>query len=154
MRAIYVVAVCLVIQVAVRGADALPRSELKDDSLSMVVMDPLAEPLSCPCVKGYAQRKYDKLADYLSGELGRPVHVTFAESFEEALAKPDCKSIDIAIGKDSVVRADATVAKLKVAPVARLTGQDGLVTQTGLIVVRSADVAQHVEDLQGYRILF
>src|SRR3954447_22769763 len=154
MRVIYAIAICLAIQVAVRGADAVPRRDVKDDSLSMVVMDPLAEPLSCPCVKGYAQRKYDKLADYLSAELGRPVHVTFAESFEKALAKPDCKTIHIAIGKDGVVRADAAGAKLKVMPVARLTGQDGLTTQTGLIVVRSADVAQRVEDLQGYRILF
>jgi len=26
------------------------------DGLTVVVMDPLALPLSCPCVKGYAQR--------------------------------------------------------------------------------------------------
>src|SRR4051812_47992252 len=154
MRVIHAVAICLAIQVAVRGADAVPRSEEKDDSLSMVVMDPLAEPLSCPCVKGYAQRKYEKLAEYLSSELGRPVHVTFAESFEKALAKPTCKVIDIAIGKDSVVRSDAAAAKLRITPVARLTGQDGLTTQTGLIVVRSADRAQRVEDLQGYQVLF
>ena len=31
----------------------------------MVVMDPLALPLSCPCVKGYAQRNYDKLGEKL-----------------------------------------------------------------------------------------
>src|SRR3954466_4188394 len=154
MRVIYAVAICLAIQVAVRGADAVPRSEVKDDSLSMVVMDPLAEPLSCPCVKGYAQRKYEKLSEYLSAELGRPVQVTFAESFEKALAKESCKSIDIAIGKDSVVRADAATAKLQVTPVARLTGQDGLATQTGLIVVRSADTAHKIKDLRGYRIIF
>src|SRR3954447_21533462 len=154
MRVILAVAICLAIQVAVRGADAVPRSDAKDEPLSMVVMDPLAEPLSCPCVKGYAQRKYEKLADYLTAELRRPVHVTFAESFEKALAKPSCKTIDIAIGKDSVVRADAAAAKLKVTPVARLTGQDGLTTQTGLIVVRSADKARHIEDLDGYRIIF
>jgi len=100
MRAVYVIAVSLAVQVVVRGAESTPRTDAKDQSLSMVVMDPLAEPLSCPCVKGYAQRKYEKLADYLSGELGRPVHVTFTESFEKALAKPDCKTIDIAIGKD------------------------------------------------------
>src|SRR3954449_12963971 len=116
MRVIYAIAICLAIQVAVRDADAVPRSEVKDDSLSMVVMDPLAEPLSCPCVKGYAQRKYEKLAEYLTAKLGRPVHVTFAESFEKALAKESCKAIDIAVGKDSVVRADAAATKLKVTP--------------------------------------
>src|SRR5690606_33179298 len=45
--------------------------------LRLVVMDPLAEPLSCPCVEGYAQRKYEKLAEYLSQELGREVTVAF-----------------------------------------------------------------------------
>jgi len=30
--------------------------------LSLVVMDPLAAPLSCPCVEGYAQRKYEPIA--------------------------------------------------------------------------------------------
>jgi outer membrane protein assembly factor BamB/ABC-type phosphate/phosphonate transport system substrate-binding protein len=82
------------------------------------------------------------------------VNVTFAESFEKALAKENCKTIDIAIGKDSVVRQDAAAAKLKVTPLARLTGLDGQTTQTGMIVVRSADKAQRLEDLRGYRILF
>jgi len=117
-------------------------------------MDPLAAPLSCPCVEGYAQRQYDKLAEYLSERLGRPVQVTFAESFEKALAKESCDAIDIAIGKDSVVRYDAGKANMAVTPLAQLTGKDGLKTQTGLIVVRSADSAQTVEDLHGYRILF
>ena len=123
-------------------------------TLSLVVMDPLAAPLSCPCVEGYAQRKYEKLAEYLSERLGQPVHVTFAESFEKALAQEGCDAIDIAIGKDSVVRHDAAAMKLVVTPVARLSGKDGKTTQTGLIVVRSGDAAQRVDDLKGYRILF
>lgn len=123
-------------------------------TLSLVVMDPLAAPLSCPCVDGYAQRKYEKLAEYLSDRLGRPVHVTFAESFEKALAKEGCKLIDIAIGKDSVVRHDAAEMKLGMTPVAALTGKDGKTTQTGLIVVRSGEKAQTVADLKGYRILY
>ena len=135
-------------------AESAPPTAKDDQALSMVVMDPLAEPLSCPCVQGYAQRKYEKLAEYLSKELGRTVNVTFAESFEKALAKESCKTIDIAIGKDSVVRADAVTAKMKVTPVARLTGKDGLTTMTGMIVVRSADPAQRLEDLKGYRVLF
>jgi ABC-type phosphate/phosphonate transport system substrate-binding protein/outer membrane protein assembly factor BamB len=135
-------------------ADEAKPAASGDEALSLVVMDPLAEPLSCPCVAGYAQRKYEKLAEYLAEQLGRPVNVTFAESFEKALAKENCKSIDIAIGKDSVVRHDATQKKMKVTPLARLTGQDGLTTMTGLVVVRSADAAQSLEDLRGYRILF
>jgi ABC-type phosphate/phosphonate transport system substrate-binding protein/outer membrane protein assembly factor BamB len=125
-----------------------------DQTLSLVVMDPLAAPLSCPCVEGYAQRQYDKLAEYLTERLGRPVRVTFAESFDKALAMKGCEVIDIAIGKDSVVRHDAAAKKIKVTPVAQLTGKDGLTTQTGLIVVRSGDPAQAIDDLRGYRILF
>jgi len=126
------------------SANEGPKPDGDAKSLSMVVMDPLAEPLSCPCVKGYAQRKYEKLAEFLSEQLGQPVHVTFAESFEKALAKESCKSIDIAIGKDSVVRSDARTAKMTVKPVARLTGKDGLATQHGLIVVRMADPAKQI----------
>src|SRR3954468_5538483 len=106
MREFYSTAILLSVSLLARG-ESVSKVGAADAPLSLVVMDPLAEPLSCPCVKGYAQRKYEKLADYLSTELGRPVHVTFAESFEKALAKPDCKTIDIAIGKDGVVRADA-----------------------------------------------
>lgn len=153
MRVLLVSAACLVLCLPALAEDAR-KSVSAENALSLVVMDPLAEPLSCPCVQGYAQRKYEKLADYLSARLGRPVHVTFAESFENALAKKDCDVIDLAIGKDSVVRSDAATKKLKVTPLARLTGQDGLTTQFGLIVVRSADKAQRLEDLQGYRILF
>lgn len=129
-------------------------SQVAEDAVSLVVMDPLAAPLSCPCVEGYAQRRYEQLAEYLSERVGRPVHVTFAESFEKALAQQGCDAIDIAIGKDSVVRHDAAAMKLGVTPVAALTGKDGKTTQTGLIVVRSGDAARTVEDLKGYRILF
>lgn len=153
MRILWVILTSLAVPLPVLAADAVAPTP-KDQSLSLVVMDPLAAPLSCPCVKGYAQRQYDKLADYLTDRLGRPVHVTFAESFEKARAKEGCEVIDIAIGKDSVVRHDATAMKLKVTPLARLTGKNGLTNQTGMIVVRASDPAQRVEDLRGYRILF
>ena len=141
MRALLASLLCLMLWFPALAEDA-KKSAPADNALSLVVMDPLAEPLSCPCVQGYAQRKYEKLAEYLAAQLGRPVHVTFAESFEQALAKKECKVIDIAIGKDSVVRYDGAAKKIKVTPVARLTGQDGLSTQTGLIVVRSSDQAR------------
>lgn len=148
-------AVLLFVAACAHGnAEQTPSQASDKQPLSLVVMDPLAEPLSCPCVQGYAQRKYEKLAEFLETQLQRPVHVTFAESFEKALAKESCKVIDIAIGKDSVVRADAANAKLKVTPIARLTGLDGLTTQTGLVVVRSADAAKRLEDLRGYRVIY
>ena len=139
-------AICLP-QVAMAESPAKP-------PLNLVVMDPLAKELSCPCVEGYAQRNYHKLAEHLSEQLGREVTVSFGESISRGLEKGEIETAHIIIGKDSVVRADAKKLKFKVAPVAQLTGKDGKTTQTGLVVVRNADPAQTIEDLKGYRILY
>ena len=90
--------VCLLTTVFQAKAD-----DAKSDAepISMVVMDPLALPLSCPCVAGYAQRKYEVLGDYLSKQLGRPVVVTFAESIKNALDKESVDDVHLIIGKDS-----------------------------------------------------
>src|SRR5437868_415476 len=101
--------------------------------LIVIVMDPLAAPLSCPCVKGYAQRDYEKLAKHLEKDLGRPVKVFFAETLTEALKKKSQGKADVIIGKESVVRAGAKDNDIKAMPVAALTGKDGKATQTGLI---------------------
>ncbi len=130
------------------------RATTAGEPLSMVVMDPLAAPLSCPCVAGYAQRKYEVLAQHLEQALGRPVVLTFSESLTKALQKEGCTTAHLIIGKDSVVRADAKKHQFKTTPLAQLTGLDGKTTQTGLIVVRSDDPAQTVADLKGYRIVF
>lgn len=122
--------------------------------LNLVVMDPLAAPLSCPCVEGYAQRKYERLAEYLSDQLGRQVSVAFGESLSGAIQKGQLDAVHLVVGKDSVVRADATKLKIEITPVAQLTGKQGGVTQTGLLVVRSGDSAQNIADLSGYRILY
>jgi len=122
--------------------------------LTLVVMDPLASPLSCPCVKGYAQRDYDKLAAYLEKQLGRPVTVAYSDSLTTALQKKTEGKADIIIGKRSVVEFDARNSKLDVVPVADLTGKDGLTTMTGLIVVPKDDPAKTAADLKGYRIIF
>src|SRR5215207_108072 len=73
-------------------AAAAPKDE---GPISMLVMDPLALPLSCPCVAGYAQRKYEVLGEYLSKQLGRPVEVTFAESVKNALDKESVHDVHI-----------------------------------------------------------
>src|SRR5579872_1325024 len=104
-------------------------------SLKIVVMDPLAAPLSCPCVKGYAQRDYKKLAGYLERELDRPVKVFFNESLVTALEQKTAGRADIVIGKRSVVAAEAVDAELSLKPILALAGKDGVTTQTGLIVV-------------------
>lgn len=124
-----------------------------DEALALVVMDPLAAPLSCPCVEGYAQRDYTVLAEYLQDVLGRQVSVTFAESLSAAMKKTDGK-VGLVIGKQSVVRADAKTAKLSMTPISRLTDLKGDTQQYGMIVVNKDDPAQSVEDLVGYTIIF
>lgn len=123
------------------------------NALVVVVMDPLAAPLSCPCVKGYAQRDYDKLGKHLEAKIGRPVAVVYAETLAGALKKSAGKA-DLLIGKDSVVRATSPESKVTVTHLAALAGKDGKTTQTGLICVAAADKALTPADLKGYTIYF
>ncbi len=138
--------------VETRFAQAAPQQT--DAPLTLIVMDPLAAPLSCPCVQGYAQRKYEKLAAHLEKQIGRPVQVHFSESLTEALKKKSQGKADLIIGKHSVVQAQARDNHLSVESVASLTGKDGKTTQTGLVVVAASDPALTVADLKGYRIYF
>jgi len=121
-------------------------------ALRLVVMDPLAKELSCPCVQGYAQRDYLQLAKYLESKLGVPVDVGFSESLVKALK--DDERAEIVIGKRSVVEHDAGRAKRGFEYVASLTGKDGKTTQYGMIVVRTSDKAAGAADLKDYRIFF
>ncbi len=122
--------------------------------LILVVMDPLSEPLSCDCVQGYAQRKYEVLGKFLEQELRRPVKVYWSESLVTALEEKTRGKVDLVIGKHSVVLHDARQVKRKLKPIAALTDKEGHTTQTGLIVVRKEDPAQTAADLGGYRIFF
>jgi ABC-type phosphate/phosphonate transport system substrate-binding protein len=126
----------------------------KKTAFTVVVMDPLALPLSCPCVKGYAQRDYEKLGTYLEQKLGQPVKVEFSESLVTALKEKTDGKADLVIGKYSVVLFDAKRAGLKFTPVGSLTGKDGKTTQTGLVVVLNEDPAKKIEDLKDYTILY
>lgn len=121
-------------------------------ALSIVVMDPLAAPLSCPCVEGYAQRDYTVLAKFLEQELGVEAKLTFATSLEIGIEKAG--GADIIIGKQSVVEDDLSRAKRKAKPVYLLTDLKGSTVQRGLIVVNKADPAQSLKDLAGYTIIF
>jgi ABC-type phosphate/phosphonate transport system substrate-binding protein len=129
------------------------RTDAPADSLTVIVMDPLALPLSCPCVKGYAQRDYDQLGKFLEGKLKRPVRVVFSETVRDALDKKTNGKADVIIGKDSVVRRQTKRASIGVVQLAALTGLDGKTTQTGLWVVPAKDPAISLSDLKGYRII-
>ena len=131
-----------------------PAKSKSSEGLIVVVMDPLAAPLSCPCVKGYAQRDYDKLGASLEKKLGRPVKVLYTESLTAALKGEAKGKADLVIGKQSVVLYDAKRSKLKVTKIGMLTGKDGSTTQTGLIVVPTDDPAKSVADLKDHRLVF
>ncbi|HBE68247.1 MAG TPA: hypothetical protein DDW52_08880 [Planctomycetaceae bacterium] len=120
--------------------------------LSVVVMDPLAAPLSCPCVEGYAQRDYERFAEFLKDELGVEVKLAFAATLAEGHKKAG--GADIIIGKQSVVESDLKALKLRASPKFRLTDMQGSTTQNGLIVVNRADPAKRLSDLKGYTIIF
>ena len=122
--------------------------------LTIVVMDPLAAPLACDCVAGYAQRDYRRLGAFLEKRIGRPVTVVFGESLSRVLAGEAQGTAHLIIGKDSIVRADAAECEIAVRPIARLTDLSGKTTMTGLFVVARHDPARTVADLGGYRILF
>ncbi len=127
--------------------------QAEEKALTVIVMDPLAAPLSCPCVEGYAQRKYEALAAHLKESLGREVQLVFAQALSTAL-KETGSNADLIIGKDSVVRADAAAVRIEVHALAQLTDKAGSTTQHGLIVVNKADPAQAAKDLNGYTIIF
>lgn len=126
--------------------------EVALDAITLVVMDPLSKPLSCDCVKGYAQRDYQLLADYLKVKLGRQVDVVWNASLVQGMKDTKGKC-DLVIGKHSVILHDAKSLNLVFEPIARLTGTNGDVNQHGLIVVPKKDAAQSVNDLSGYRLL-
>ena len=133
---------------------AKPAVDIPADALVMVVMDPLAAPLSCPCVEGYAQRNYDKLAEFLTSQLGRQVVAVYNASLPAALKMDTNDRADIVIGKHSVVHYDAKRAGKQLRPVLSLTGKDGKTDMQGLFVVASGDPAKSVADLKGYRIFY
>jgi ABC-type phosphate/phosphonate transport system substrate-binding protein len=126
----------------------------KNAALTLVVMDPMATPLACDCVEGYAQRKYERLADYLHEKTGKTVRVVWSESLTKALAEEANGQAHIVIGKDSVVRADAAAGKRNLVPVAHLTDTNGSPLQRGLFVVLKDDPAATLLDIEGYTILW
>jgi len=127
---------------------------LHASDLTVAVMDPLAAPLSCPCVKGYAQRDYEKLGTYLEKQLGRKTHIIFAEDLAKAFKASPSHRLDLVIGKHSVVRYDAGEYHLKVRPLVMLTGKEGGTTIAGWFIVPKNDPAKTITDLKNYTILF
>lgn len=146
-------ALCGLVLAALACFTGSPAAGEEQQALTIIVMDPLAAPLSCPCVQGYAQRDYDQLGEFLHEELGREVKVVYSESLAGGIEKAGAAP-DLVIGKRSAVVAQARLQKLELTPSLALTDKEGETTQTGLIVVASKNPALSVSDLGGYRIIF
>ncbi|NOX53974.1 MAG: PQQ-binding-like beta-propeller repeat protein [Planctomycetes bacterium] len=136
------------------GLSSLGLAEQRQAPLTIAVMDPLAAPLSCACVEGYAQRDYDKLAVFLQNRLGRKVTVLYVEALQRALPAKPGDRLDLIIGKRALAEYDAAECRLSIRPIATLTDKRGKTTLTGLFVVGRTDPAQRLSDLKGYRIIF
>jgi hypothetical protein len=125
----------------------------KNADLHLIVLDPLAGPLACACVDGYAQRKYERLADFLMARFKKSIRIIWNDSLRAAFeSEPLVPSI--VIGKDSVIRATARDAKRLLSPIAQLTDSTGSTQQTGLFVVKTKNKAASILDLDGYTIHF
>lgn len=122
-------------------------SSVAAEPLQMIVMDPLALQLSCTCVNGTGQRRYDLLARHFEQALGREVNVTFDESLVLALQRTH--HADLIIGKDAMVRADAAKAGVAVRSIAALTNAAGGTGLRGVFLVRSDSPARKLDDLAG-----
>lgn len=122
-----------------------------ESPLTMLVMDPLALPLSCACVDGVGQRRYELLASHMESVLKRPVKLLFDESL--GLARARVKTpIDLIVGKDAMVRFDAKRESLRVRELAALTDRTGGVDLTGVFLARSDSEIRGIEDLAGRRV--
>jgi len=123
------------------------------DEITLAVSDPLALPLACACVDGFAQRDYEKLGKFLEKELGVSVKVVFNGSIDGAkrLAKG---KLHLLVGKDSILRNDAKESKLPLRPIAALTNNEGVTTFHGLFVVPTEAQAKKIADLGLYAIYF
>lgn len=117
----------------------------------MIVMDPLALPLSCACVPGTGQRRYEQLAAHLEKSTGRTVELTFDESLALALRRTAGRA-DLIVGKDAMVRADAEKAALKIRPLASLTDARGSTSVRGVFLVPKESRIRSLADLAGKRI--
>ena len=134
------------------GLAAEPTASPDEEPLCVVVMDPLAAQLSCPCVAGFAQRDYLALGRHLEKALGRPVKVGFGESLARGTQASGCPRAHVVIGKHSVVREDGKAGGIVVEPLASLTDRHGSCLLHGLFVVPTEDPAESLEDLVDYTI--
>ncbi len=129
----------------------MARAQDAQKPLRIAVLDPLSHKLACACVKGTGQRRYDKLAEYLSQKLGRPVQVAYGQNLGGPIK--ELGGIDLAIGKDYALEADLKARGIEARRVARLTDRTGSVNLNGYIVVRADSPIKTLAQLRGRTVI-
>ena len=138
-----VVAYCAVFASVVHAADS--------HQFNVVVMDSRSLPLSCACVPGVGQRRYEPLIDFVAARTGDRFELVYAESLQLAQRR-GMTSIDIVIGKRSVVRADARATNRDLKAVCELTDHTGGATLRGVLLVAKSSNLKTLADLEGQSI--
>jgi outer membrane protein assembly factor BamB/ABC-type phosphate/phosphonate transport system substrate-binding protein len=123
------------------------------DSVTFVVMDPLAKELACACVKGFGQRDYRKLAAELQKAIKQPIKIEFSDDLADSLAGASATQEVIVIGDQSLVLSGATKARLKCRPICELTDSEGNTTLRALFIARADDPAKELKEISGRKLL-
>ena len=128
-----------------------PLAGEEEQPVQIVVMDPLSLPLSCACVDGVGQRRYDYLLPELEKRLGRPVRLTFDESLKLAIQRIG-RTPDAIIGPGSVVEYDAGRLGIDVSSLLSLSDRTGRTTVRGALLSRADEAGLTLDTIGGKRI--
>ncbi len=120
--------------------------------VTVLVMDPMCVRLSCACVAGHAQRRYEVVGRAIGSALGRPVALVYGDRLSAA-AREAGNPASVVIGPRSSVEHQASRLGLRYRLIAALTDRTGSTNLHGLFVARARDRARTVADLRGRRVL-
>ena len=120
--------------------------------LKILVMDPLAAPLSCACVPGRGQRDYEAFGEAFSLLWKRPVEIVYEESLTLAF-KRFGREIDLVIGKATVIQHDSEKTRFPLSPLVRMTDWDGHADLHGVFLVPKESRFQTLSDLKSASIV-
>lgn len=121
--------------------------------MAVGVLDPLALENACPCVEGYAQRQYGKLAEHISRSLGKPVTVEFGTTVE-TIANKFGRTPDVVFGIRSAVELQAAEKGRRLTFLGMLTDKEGKTDFHGLFIARSKSNIATLADLKDKKIVF
>jgi ABC-type phosphate/phosphonate transport system substrate-binding protein/outer membrane protein assembly factor BamB len=123
----------------------------KGEPLRIAVLDPLCHQLAPDDLKDL-RRDYAPLGSFLEETLKRRIELSFGNHRQNLLSPGS--SVDLIIGRDAAVRAEAAQRREAVRPIARLTDDHGETDIAGLFLVRANDPAKTISDLADHTIVF